>query len=98
MIENIQDNEIGYWVIDPFVSSHMVNESDNPKIQQVVQKYRHIARVTNSAGELIHHTRKGVAGREPTQDDARRLVYGRRHQEYADSFKNDGSRGGGSGD
>jgi AAA domain len=71
MIEAIQSNEIGYWIIDPFISSHMVNESDNPKIQAVAQKFRHIARETNSAGELIHHTKKGVIGREPTQDDAR---------------------------
>jgi RecA-family ATPase len=44
MIANIMEKGIGFWVIDPLVSSHAINEVDNPKVQLVIEKFRHIAR------------------------------------------------------
>lgn len=58
MIDFIIENEIGCVWIDPFISTHDVNENDNSSIEQVVNQYRHIAEVTNCAIVIIHHTGK----------------------------------------
>ena len=70
MIQNIRDNDIGLTVIDPFISCHGVAENDNPAIQAVADAWAEIADVTNSAIELVHHTRK-TGGAEVSVDDGR---------------------------
>lgn len=59
MMERIKKHEIGLVIVDPFVSSHGVNENDNNQIQSVVEVYRQIARETECAVGLVHHVRKG---------------------------------------
>jgi hypothetical protein len=63
MIETIKANGIGAIVVDPFVKSHRVNENDNGAIDAVVVEWNTIADATNSAIDLLHHVRKGGAGR-----------------------------------
>jgi hypothetical protein len=63
VVENIKANGIGAIVVDPFVKSHRVNENDNSAIDAVVVEWNTIADATNSAIDLLHHVRKGGAGR-----------------------------------
>lgn len=59
MRERITANNIGVVIIDPFVSTHMVNENSNPSIQTVIALLRTLARETGCAIMLVHHIRKG---------------------------------------
>ncbi len=45
-------------IIDPFVSTHRVNENDNNAINLVVKEWARIADLANVSVELVHHTRK----------------------------------------
>lgn len=54
----IPAREIGTVFIDPFVSTHDVNENDNGAINAVVDQIRRLADETNTAWGLVHHTRK----------------------------------------
>lgn len=44
--------------VDPFVSSHRVNENDNGAIDAVAKEWARIADRCDCAIELVHHTRK----------------------------------------
>ncbi len=59
-------------VVDPFVSSHMVSENDNAKIDKVIKTWAAIARRKNIAILVVHHTRK-MSGNQSEQgaEDAR---------------------------
>jgi hypothetical protein len=57
-------------MIDPFVSAHQVSENDNPSIDRVVKTLARIAGKTNTAIELVHHTRK-TGGADVTAEDSR---------------------------
>lgn len=59
MRDKIIENKIGVVIIDPFVSTHLVNENSNASIQAVVAMFRDLARQTKAALVLVHHTRKG---------------------------------------
>lgn len=59
MRDKIIENDIGVVIIDPFVSTHLVNENSNASIQAVVAMFRDLARQTRAAVVLVHHTRKG---------------------------------------
>jgi AAA domain-containing protein len=72
VIKTIQDEHIDAAIIDPFVSSHRVTENDNNAIELVVKKWAHIADVTNSAIELVHHSRK--TGADVTVQDSRGAI------------------------
>lgn len=50
---------IGVVIIDPFISTHLVNENSNASIQAVVAMFRSLARDTDASVSLVHHTRKG---------------------------------------
>jgi AAA domain len=68
----IKQNNIGVFILDPFISTHGVPESDNTHIDAVVKKLAHIAEETNSALEFAHHVRKASNGQtETTAEDAR---------------------------
>jgi hypothetical protein len=69
----IQANKIDVVIIDPFVSSHGVPESDNGAINAVCRQWAMLAEETGCAIELVHHVRKGAAGQivEHVVDDAR---------------------------
>ena len=59
MRDKIKANNIGFVIIDPFVSTHEVNENSNSAIQVVVAMLRKLARETDAAIHIIHHVRKG---------------------------------------
>lgn len=67
----IQDRGIIVAIVDPFVSTHRVNENDNGAIDAVVKQWNKIAESTNCAVELVHHVRKGNGASETTVDDGR---------------------------
>ncbi len=72
IIRQIREHGIGLLVVDPFVSSHEVSEQDNTKINFVMRQWAQIAHMTNSAIELVHHSKKGVGQNgETSADDLR---------------------------
>lgn len=73
VVEQIKANGIDVMIIDPFVSTHGVNENDNGAIDKVAKLWAHIADETNCAIDIVHHLRK-VADREATVEDARGAV------------------------
>jgi AAA domain/Bifunctional DNA primase/polymerase, N-terminal len=73
LVDTMLDNEIDVLIIDPFVSSHRVTENDTMAMDLVAKKWTAIADETNTAIELIHHTRK-TGGAEATVEDGRGAV------------------------
>lgn len=73
VIANIRRHAIDVMIVDPFVSTHGVNENDNGAIDKVAKLWAHIADETNCAIDIVHHLRK-VADREATVEDARGAV------------------------
>jgi hypothetical protein len=60
--KTIIDNQIDAMIVDPFVSSHSINENDNMKTDAVAKTWGAIAGSTNCAIDLPHHVRKGAHG------------------------------------
>ncbi|RYG85085.1 MAG: recombinase RecA, partial [Alphaproteobacteria bacterium] len=54
----IQKRGIDVLVIDPFVSSHALDENDNVQIDRVVKRWSRLAQAARCAVHIIHHTRK----------------------------------------
>ena len=73
IVGQIRANAIDVKIVDPFVSTHGVNENDNGAIDKVAKLWAHIADETNCAIDIVHHLRK-VADREATVEDARGAV------------------------
>jgi RecA-family ATPase len=73
VIENIRRYGIDVMTVDPFVSTHSVNENDNGAIDKVAKLWAHIADETNTSIDVVHHLRK-VSDREATVEDARGAV------------------------
>lgn len=73
VVANIERNGIDVMVVDPFVSTHGVNENDNGAIDKVAKLWAQIADHTNCAVDVVHHLRK-VSDREATVEDARGAV------------------------
>ena len=48
-------------ILDPFVSSHMVNENNNAQIDLVIKLLIQLCRDHQAALVAVHHTRKGAA-------------------------------------
>lgn len=73
MINEMIANQIDVLIVDPFISTHEVEENDNSKIQQVAKQFVRIAHEANAAVELVHHVSKGSGdGKgEVTADSAR---------------------------
>tara|TARA_B110000046_G_scaffold73521_1_gene81378 strand:- start:587 stop:2488 length:1902 start_codon:yes stop_codon:yes gene_type:complete len=72
MIEFITKAQIDVVMVDPFVSTHDVNENDNQQVDAVVKAWSMIADKANCAIELVHHTRKAQPNsRGGSFDDAR---------------------------
>jgi hypothetical protein len=66
----LQRHKVDAFVIDPFVSSHRVNENDNGAIDLIVKRWGKIATAAGVAVEVVHHVRK-TNGAEVTVEDAR---------------------------
>lgn len=60
IIQQMKERNIDVLIVDPFVSTHEVEENDNGKIQQVAAIFVRIANETNAAIEIVHHVRKGA--------------------------------------
>ncbi|MBZ9649398.1 helicase RepA family protein [Sphingobium sp. 3R8] len=73
VIEEMKRNKVDYLDIDPFVSSHSVDENNNGAIDAVTKEWVRIAHETNSAVSLAHHVRK-PNGSEASAFDARGAV------------------------
>lgn len=71
--EQIRANEIDVMIVDPFVSTHAVNENDNGAIDKVAKLWALIADKTNCSIDVVHHLRK-VSDREATVEDMRGAV------------------------
>lgn len=73
VVEQIRAHKIDVMIVDPFVSTHRVNENDNGAIDAVAKLWAQIADRTNCAIDIVHHLRK-LADREATVEDARGAV------------------------
>lgn len=73
VVEQIRRHGIDVMIIDPFVSTHRVNENDNGAIDKVAKLWAQIADMTNCAVDVVHHLRK-MSDREATVEDARGAV------------------------
>ena len=71
MTRKVKDNKIAVLALDPFVSSHLVNENSNGAIQAVVAMFRQLAREAECSVEIVHHVRKGASGEDATVDSVR---------------------------
>ena len=67
----INEHEIDVIIVDPFVSSHRLNENDNGQMDLVVKAWGQIADRGNCAVELVHHVRKAQPGQSASYGDAR---------------------------
>jgi hypothetical protein len=69
----IREQHIDVWGLDPWVSFHSLNESDNGHMDLLIKEgLKNIASRTNSAGEIFHHPGKPKPGQaETTVEDAR---------------------------
>ena len=67
----IQAYNIDVVMVDPFVSSHRLNENDNTGMDLVVKAWGRIAEEGHCAVELVHHVRKAQAGASASYGDAR---------------------------
>ncbi|MCA6098850.1 AAA family ATPase [Bradyrhizobium australafricanum] len=70
VVKQIKDNEIDVMIVDPFVSTHQVNENDNGAIDRVAKLWAKIADRANCSIDLVAHTRK-LNGEGATIDDVR---------------------------
>lgn len=59
VIAELVDRKIDYIDIDPFISSHSVDENSNPAIDAVAKEWVRIAHVARCAVGLALHTSKG---------------------------------------
>jgi hypothetical protein len=73
LIDTIEDHRIDVVTIDPFIAAHQVSENDNCAIDRVAKQWTAIADETESAIELVHHSRK-TGGQEVTVEHGRGAV------------------------
>ncbi|CAK0750267.1 regulatory protein RepA [Azospirillaceae bacterium] len=73
LVAELVARKIDELVVDPFVSSHAVNENDNNAIDAVVKVWGLVAERANCAIELVHHLRK-LGDAEATAESARGAV------------------------
>jgi RecA-family ATPase len=73
VVETISELGIDVMIVDPFVSTHQVNENDNGAIDKVAKLWAQVADRTNCSIDIVHHLRK-VSDREATVEDARGAV------------------------
>ncbi|NRP25266.1 Regulatory protein RepA [Aliiroseovarius sp. xm-m-379] len=73
VVAEIEARGIDVLIVDPFVSSHRVNENDNGAIDLVAKEWGRVAERCNCAIELVHHTRK-LGGEEASSESSRGAV------------------------
>jgi hypothetical protein len=70
IVAAIAELKIDVLVVDPFVSSHQLNENDNNKIDAITKAWARVAIVTGCAIMLVHHSKK-LMGERVTAEAAR---------------------------
>jgi hypothetical protein len=70
LIAWLKEHEIGVLFLDPFISTHSVNENSNNAIQKAATAWKEVAQRANVAISIAHHTRK-LGDREATAEDSR---------------------------
>ena len=70
LVAEIWTRKIDVLIVDPFVSSHRAEENDNGQIDTIAKQWASIARETNCAIVLVHHSRK-LAGQQVDAEAAR---------------------------
>lgn len=70
LTRTLVDRQIDVLIVDPFVTTHTVNENDNAAMQAVIRKFADIAQDADCSIELVHHTRK-TSGNDVTVEDGR---------------------------
>lgn len=73
VIAELRRRRIDVLSVDPFVSSHAVNENDNRAIDMVAKEWSRIADACDCAINLVHHVRK-MNGAEVTAESSRGAV------------------------
>ena len=58
----IQENEIGLLMVDPLAHFLTIDENDNREMGEFMKQLQAVARKTNCAIMLIHHSRKTIPG------------------------------------
>ncbi|KKW89418.1 AAA family ATPase [Sphingobium chungbukense] len=58
----IERRRIDVLIVDPFVSSHEVEENANSKIDKIAKAWGRVAKAANCVIVLVHHTSKAGAG------------------------------------
>ena len=62
LVSELQRRQIDVLIIDPFISSHEVDENDNGKIDKIAKAWARVAKTAGCAIVLVHHTSKAGAG------------------------------------
>lgn len=73
LTDELRSRRIDYFHVDPFVSSHAVDENSNMEIDKIVKEWALLAHTTSTAVCLAHHTSKAGSG-EVTALSARGAV------------------------
>lgn len=60
--EELIDRKIDVLIVDPFVSSHEIDENDNSKVDSIAKAWGRVANAANCSIVLVHHTSKAGAG------------------------------------
>lgn len=72
LIAEIRAKRVDVLAVDPFISSHDVNENSNTAVDRVVKTWARIADDANCAVHFVHHVRKAAHGQgDTTAEDAR---------------------------
>ncbi|MBU2340026.1 MAG: AAA family ATPase [Alphaproteobacteria bacterium] len=69
----IEARGIDVLTVDPFVSSHEIDENANVLIDKVAKRWKRLASETQCSIVLVHHTKK-MGGREVRAEDSRGAV------------------------
>ena len=69
--EKIIERKVGLVMMDPFVSTHAINENSNPHVQAVVAMMRKLTRECGCGLDVVHHLRKGSPNEDATIDSVR---------------------------
>jgi len=70
LTEELKRRGIKVLIVDPFISSHAVDENSNSKIDKIVKAWARVAKEAGCAIILVHHTSK-AGGQEVNANSAR---------------------------
>jgi hypothetical protein len=70
LVDELQSRSVDVLIVDPFVSSHAVEENDNNAIDLVAKQWAKVAKITGTSIVLVHHARK-LGGTEVGAESAR---------------------------